>query len=99
MVAQSIRDADTFFGIELPALADGTFGAEQGAAINRPVLSVVGAETQPLWVEIADFLRASLPYTESREIVFRRSSGRFRFAIGRRNLTRFVQILIGRRLR
>jgi pimeloyl-ACP methyl ester carboxylesterase len=67
-VAQSIRDADTFFGIELPAVADWTFGAEQAAAINRPVLSVVGAETQPLWVEIADFLRASLPSIEESTI-------------------------------
>jgi len=64
VVAQSITDADTFFGIELPALTDWTFGAEQAAAINRPVLSVVGAETQPLWMEIADFLRASLPHIE-----------------------------------
>ena len=68
VVAQSIKDADTFFGIELPSLADWTFGAEQAAAINRPVLSVLGAETQPLWVEIADFLRASLPYVEESTI-------------------------------
>jgi pimeloyl-ACP methyl ester carboxylesterase len=64
VVAQSIKDADTFFGIELPALTEWTFGAEQAAAIHRPVLSVLGAETQPLWVEIADFLRSSLPYIE-----------------------------------
>jgi pimeloyl-ACP methyl ester carboxylesterase len=25
---------------------------------------VIGAETQPLWVEIADFLRSSLPHVE-----------------------------------
>ncbi len=68
VVAQSIRDADTFFGIELPSLADWTFGAEQAAAIHRPVLSVMGAETQPLWMEIADFLRASLPYVEESAI-------------------------------
>jgi pimeloyl-ACP methyl ester carboxylesterase len=61
---QAIRDADTFFGIELPALTEWTFGAEQAAAIRRPVLSVMGAETQPLWVEVADFLRASLPHVE-----------------------------------
>ncbi|MGH2382222.1 MAG: alpha/beta fold hydrolase, partial [Candidatus Limnocylindria bacterium] len=30
----------------------------------RPVLSVVGAETQPLWVEVAAFLRSSLPHVE-----------------------------------
>jgi pimeloyl-ACP methyl ester carboxylesterase len=64
VVTQSIKDADTFFGVELPALTEWTFGPEQAAAIRRPVLSVIGAETQPLWVEIAEFLRSSLPYVE-----------------------------------
>ena len=68
VVAQSIKDADTFFGIELPAMTEWTFGAEQAAAIHRPVLSVLGAETQPLWVEIAEFLRSSLPHVEERTI-------------------------------
>jgi pimeloyl-ACP methyl ester carboxylesterase len=63
-VAQAIEDADTFFGIELPALTEWVFGAEQAAAIHRPVLSVLGAETQPLWIEVADFLRSSLPHVE-----------------------------------
>ena len=64
MVAQSIKDADTFFGVELPSLPVWTFGPEQAAAIHQPVLSVLGAETQPLWVEIAAFLRSSLPHVE-----------------------------------
>jgi pimeloyl-ACP methyl ester carboxylesterase len=63
-VAQSIRDADTFFGIELPSLTEWPFGADQAAAIRRPVLSVMGSETQPLWVEVADFLRSSFPHVE-----------------------------------
>jgi len=64
VVAQSIKDADTFFGVELPALAEWTFGPEQAAAMQRPVLSVIGSETQPLWVEIAEFLRSSVPDVE-----------------------------------
>ena len=64
VVAQSIEDADTFFGVELPAVAEWTFGPRQAAAIRRPVLSVLGADTQPLWVEIAEFLRTSLPHVE-----------------------------------
>ena len=64
VVSQSIKDADTFFGVELPAVAEWTFGPEQAAAIRAPVLSVIGAETQPLWVEIAAFLRSSLPHVE-----------------------------------
>jgi pimeloyl-ACP methyl ester carboxylesterase len=64
VVAQSIKDADTLFGVELPALTEWAFGAEQAAAIHQPVLSVLGAETQPLWVEIAAFLRSSLTDVE-----------------------------------
>jgi pimeloyl-ACP methyl ester carboxylesterase len=56
-VPQTIADADTFFGVELPALSAWTFGAEQAARVSQPVLSVVGGETQPLWVEVADRLR------------------------------------------
>lgn len=57
-VPQAIKDADTFFGIELPALSAWTFGAEQAAAISQPVLSVLGTDTEPLWVEVADLLRS-----------------------------------------
>ncbi len=64
VVTQSIKDADTFFGVELPAVAQWRFGPEQAAAIHRPVLSVIGADTQPLWVEIAEFLRSSLPHLQ-----------------------------------
>jgi pimeloyl-ACP methyl ester carboxylesterase len=67
-VAQAIKDADTFFGIELPALIEWVFGAEQAAAIHCPVLSVLGTQTQQLWIEVADFLRASLPHVEQCEI-------------------------------
>jgi pimeloyl-ACP methyl ester carboxylesterase len=63
-VAQAIKDADTFFGIELPALTEWEFGAEQAARLNRPVLSVLGSETQPLWVEVAEFLRSALPQVD-----------------------------------
>jgi pimeloyl-ACP methyl ester carboxylesterase len=68
VVTQSIKDADTFFGVELPALTEWTFGPDQAAAIRTPVLSVIGADTQPLWVEIAEFLRSSLPHVEERTI-------------------------------
>ena len=63
-VAQAIKDADTFFGVELPALTEWGFGAEQAAGIECPVPSVLGSDTQPLWVEVADFLRSSLPHVE-----------------------------------
>lgn len=63
-LAQAVKDADTFFEVELPALGEWTFTAEQAAAIQCPVLSVLGADTQPLWVEVAAFLRSSLPHVE-----------------------------------
>ena len=60
-VKQAVGDADTFFGTELPALSEWVFDAEQAAKLDLPVLSVVGSETQPVWVEVAEFLRAALP--------------------------------------
>jgi pimeloyl-ACP methyl ester carboxylesterase len=63
-IAQALEDIDTFFGIELPALIEWQFGREQAARIGCPTLSVRGAETGSLWMEIADFLRSSLPQVE-----------------------------------
>jgi pimeloyl-ACP methyl ester carboxylesterase len=67
-VARAIEDADTFFGIELPSLTEWAFGADEAAAIEPPVLSVLGAETERLWVDVAEFLRSSLPQVEERTI-------------------------------
>ena len=67
-VEQAVKDVDTFFGVELPALGEWTFGPAQAAAISCPVLSVLGSDTQPLWVEIAAFLRTAIPDVEERTI-------------------------------
>jgi pimeloyl-ACP methyl ester carboxylesterase len=67
-IAHAVEDADTFFGIELPALTEWDFGPEQAAAIDRPVLSILGSETKPLWVEVAEFLRSYIPQVEERTI-------------------------------
>lgn len=61
MIDQSIQDADTFFGIELPSLAEWSLDADRAGEIEQPVLSVLGSETLPLWVEVAAFLRAHVP--------------------------------------
>ncbi|MEU7599813.1 alpha/beta hydrolase [Streptomyces sp. NPDC041003] len=61
---QAVKDADTFFGIELPALAEWRFGPDEAAAIRQPVLSVRGSDTPPLWVEVAAFLRSHVPDVE-----------------------------------
>jgi pimeloyl-ACP methyl ester carboxylesterase len=64
VVAQAVKDADTLFGVELPAMATWTLGPERAAAIGCPVLSVLGTDTLPLFVEVAAFLRSSLPDVE-----------------------------------
>jgi pimeloyl-ACP methyl ester carboxylesterase len=64
VVAQAVKDADTLFGVELPAISEWAFGAEQAAAIRCPVLSVVGEDTLPLFTEVAVFLRSSVPNVE-----------------------------------
>lgn len=63
-VADATQDADTFFGVELPALNAWKFGPEQAARIGQPVLSVQGTNTDRLWVEVADLLRIWLPDVE-----------------------------------
>jgi pimeloyl-ACP methyl ester carboxylesterase len=63
-IPQGIKDADTFFGVELPALSAWTFGAEQAATISQPVLSVLGTDTEPLWIEVTERLRAWLAHVE-----------------------------------
>jgi len=61
VVDQSIKDANTFFGIELPSLAAWTLDAAQAAAIEQPTLAVLGLQTHPLWIEVAAFLRTNVP--------------------------------------
>jgi pimeloyl-ACP methyl ester carboxylesterase len=63
-VALAVKDADTCFGVELPALAEWPFDAARAAAIHQPVLSVLGGDTAPLWIEVAELLRTSLPDVE-----------------------------------
>ncbi|HJR24785.1 MAG TPA: alpha/beta hydrolase [Acidimicrobiales bacterium] len=63
-IAQAVKDADTFFGVELPALGAWVFTPEQAATIECPVLSVLGSDTQPLWFEVAELLERSLPDVE-----------------------------------
>lgn len=63
-VAQAIKDADTFFGSFLPALQAWQFGPEQATAISQPALSVLGTETEQLFVEGRDLLHCWFPQIE-----------------------------------
>jgi pimeloyl-ACP methyl ester carboxylesterase len=64
VVAQAVKDADTLFLVELPAMATWTWAPERSAAIGCPVLSVLGTDTLPLFVEVAAALRSSLRNVE-----------------------------------
>ncbi len=68
MLAQSVRDADTMFGVELPGLMQWAFDAQKAASIAQPALSVFGGDTEPLWVEVDELLRTSMPGIESCKI-------------------------------
>ena len=67
-LTQTIKDADTLFGVELPGLTRWAFDADDAATIAQPVLSVLGSDTALLWVEVAEFLRNALPDVEERTI-------------------------------
>jgi pimeloyl-ACP methyl ester carboxylesterase len=63
-VARAVADADNFFGSYLPALGTWQFGAEQAASITQPVLSVLGAETEQLFVDSDKQLHSWFPLIE-----------------------------------
>jgi pimeloyl-ACP methyl ester carboxylesterase len=56
---QAVRDADTFFGQELPAVRQWTFGPAEAARIKQPALLVMGGrshEVSPVWQQRQDLL-------------------------------------------
>ncbi len=60
-------DGSTFFGTELPALADWGFGPEQASRIRQPVLLVLGAESDeviPVWSDVHGMLQQWFPHAE-----------------------------------
>ena len=64
---QGVKDADTFFGQELPAIQQWTLGREDAGRITQPVLSVVGAkspEVSPIWTERHEMILGWLPKAE-----------------------------------
>lgn len=64
---QAVRDADTFFGQELPAIRQWTFGPAEGARIKQPALLVMGGrshEVSPVWQQRQDLLMAWMSNAE-----------------------------------
>jgi pimeloyl-ACP methyl ester carboxylesterase len=65
---QAVRDIDTFFQVELPAMAHWQFTPEMASRIGCPVLSVLGGESHTVdpWAEEEHaLLQAWMPQTES----------------------------------
>ena len=60
----AVADVDTFFQVELPALQQWRFTAEEATRIRQPVLAVVGTETAPIFSEGHAVLRQWIPQSE-----------------------------------
>jgi pimeloyl-ACP methyl ester carboxylesterase len=67
-VDQAVADADTFFGQELPAVAQWSFGQEEAARIAQAALVVLGENSIPVFRERRDLLLAWLPNAETFEL-------------------------------
>jgi pimeloyl-ACP methyl ester carboxylesterase len=67
-VAQAMKDADALFASYLPALTQWQFGASQAAAITQPVVSVLGSETERLFVDGHDLLHTWFPQLDDCEM-------------------------------
>jgi pimeloyl-ACP methyl ester carboxylesterase len=63
-VEQMMQDAETFFGIDLPAHNDWSFGLEQATQIGMPVLSVLGTKSAQVFAEGRQLLHDLLPLVE-----------------------------------
>jgi pimeloyl-ACP methyl ester carboxylesterase len=63
-VARAMEDAPNVFDSYLPALSAWQFGPGQAVTISQPVLSVLGTETERLFVEGNDLLHTWFPQVE-----------------------------------
>jgi pimeloyl-ACP methyl ester carboxylesterase len=68
-IEQAVKDAATFFETELPGVPEWTFGPEQAAAITCPVLSVLGSQSSPLFVEGRQLLHVWFPACQDADII------------------------------
>jgi pimeloyl-ACP methyl ester carboxylesterase len=61
----AVTDLDTFFQVELPALQQWHFTAEEATRIRQPVLSVVGSETGPIARDCHALIQQWMPHAEA----------------------------------
>jgi pimeloyl-ACP methyl ester carboxylesterase len=62
--AMTSENVDNLFASYLPTLTAWQFGADQAALISQPVLSVLGMETEQLFVESHELLHSWFPQIE-----------------------------------
>jgi pimeloyl-ACP methyl ester carboxylesterase len=60
----AVADLDTFFQVEVPALQQWRFTAEEATRIRQPVLAVVGTETAPIFRESHELVKQWMPQAE-----------------------------------
>jgi pimeloyl-ACP methyl ester carboxylesterase len=68
-IEQAVKDAAIFFETEVPGVPTWSFGPEQAAAITCPVLSVLGSQSSPLFVEGRQLLHAWFPDCQDADIL------------------------------
>jgi pimeloyl-ACP methyl ester carboxylesterase len=60
----AVTDIDAFFQVEIPALRQWQFTAEDAKRINQPVLSVVGMENADMCQESHALIKQWIPHAE-----------------------------------
>ena len=63
-LAQAVKDADTLFTVEMPAMQEWHLGPEEASRIAAPVLYVLGSHSLPMFAEGCAQLRAWLSKLE-----------------------------------
>jgi 3-oxoadipate enol-lactonase len=65
---RALVEADFFFASDLPALNEWAFGADRARAVSQPVLSVLGSDSDRLFVEGRDLLRSWFPRLDDQTV-------------------------------
>jgi pimeloyl-ACP methyl ester carboxylesterase len=63
-LAEAVKDADTLFAVEMPAMPEWQMGREEASAITRPALYILGSKSLPMFGEGCAQLQAWLPSIE-----------------------------------
>jgi len=64
-IEQAVKDAATFFDVELPAIGEWQFTARQAREIFQPVLYVIGSESDAVFKDGKELCEAWIPHTEA----------------------------------